>query len=132
MRKKIFKTVLIFLMFFIVFSCYNSVRATGNLKEIMEKGQSFVDEGEKQYKESNIDGQEVVKPIITIGNILVTIGIAVLLGATAYMGIKYLTSGPDARAKLKQQLIGLLVSGIVIFGAYSIWKIVITIGQTLS
>ena len=63
MRKKIFKTVLIFLMFFIVFSCYNSVRATGNLKEIMEEislnqenaaneilESGFLDEAEKQAK----------------------------------------------------------------------------------
>ena len=27
-------------------------------------------------------------------------------------------------AKLKQQLIGVLVSGFVIFGAYGIWKVV--------
>ena len=34
---------------------------------------------------------------------------------------------PEEAAKLKQQLIGLVVSGVVIFGAVAIWKIVYTI-----
>jgi hypothetical protein len=46
---------------------------------------------------------------------------------TLYMGIKYITATPDSQARLKQQLIGLVVSGIVIFGAYFIWKIVVNI-----
>ena len=45
------------------------------------------------------------------------------------MGIKYLTAGPDAKAKLKNQLIGVVVSGVVIFGAYYIWKLVISVSQ---
>ena len=72
------------------------------------------------------------KPIVAIGRILTTIGTGVYLAATAYMGIKYLTSGPDAKAKLKQQLIGLIVSGVVIFGAYYIWETVIKIGENIS
>ena len=38
-----------------------------------------------------------------------------------------MTASPEAQAKLKQQLIGLVVSGFVIFGSYAIWKIVVTI-----
>ena len=53
------------------------------------------------------------------------IGAGVYVGVVAFMGIRYMTSSPDKQATLKQQLIGVVVSGIVIFGAYGIWKAVI-------
>ena len=53
-----------------------------------------------------------------------------MVAVTAYMGIKYLTAGPEAQAKLKTQLVGVVVSGMVIFGAYFIWSIVLKIAAT--
>lgn len=50
-----------------------------------------------------------------------------MIDVTAYMGIKNLVSTPETRGKLKQQLIGLVVSGVVIFGAYYIWRAVINL-----
>ena len=57
------------------------------------------------------------------------VGAGVLVAVTTYMGIKYLTAGPEAQAKLKVQLIGVVVSGVVIFGAYGIWKTVVNIAS---
>ena len=59
------------------------------------------------------------------------IGAGVMVSIATYMGIKYLTAGPDAQAKLKEQLIGVVVSGVVIFGAYFIWSTVINIASNL-
>ena len=39
------------------------------------------------------------------------------------MGIKWITASPDKQGKLKQQLIGLVVSIIVIYGAVGIWTL---------
>ena len=58
------------------------------------------------------------------------IGAGVMVGVTTYMGIKYLTAGPEAQAKLKVQLIGVVVSGMVIFGSYYIWRTVLKIAAT--
>ena len=69
----------------------------------------------------------IFEDLVDLGSILTTIGAGVLVAVTLYMGIKYITATPEAQAKLKQQLIGLVVSGFVIFGAYFIWKIVISI-----
>ena len=52
------------------------------------------------------------------------IGAGVLVAVITLMGIRYLTATPDKQAALKEQLIGVVVAGIVIFGAYGIWKIV--------
>ena len=40
------------------------------------------------------------------------------------MGMKYMFATPDEAAKLKQQLIGLVVSAVVVLGATAIWKII--------
>lgn len=61
-----------------------------------------------------------------IGNVLKYIGAGIIVGATAYMGILYMISAPEKQAKLKEQLIGLVVAAVVIFGGYYIWKIVVT------
>ena len=36
-------------------------------------------------------------------------------------------SPPDKQAALKQQLIGVVVAGIVIFGAYGIWSAILSV-----
>ena len=47
-----------------------------------------------------------------------------LVGVTIVMGIKYMFATPEEAAKLKQQLIGLVVSAVVVLGATAIWKII--------
>ena len=70
---------------------------------------------------------EIATPFVGLGQILTFIGAGVMVGATAYMGIKYILASPEGQAKLKHQLIGLVVSGIVIFGAYGIWSLTLRI-----
>ena len=67
------------------------------------------------------DLKQIVSPVI---NILTVIGVFVLVAVTIIMGIKYMFATPDVAAKLKQQLIGLVVSAVVVLGATAIWKIV--------
>lgn len=62
--------------------------------------------------------------VVPIANILTAIGVITLIGATVIMGIKYMFASPDEAAKLKQQLIGLVVAGVVVLGATAIWKLV--------
>lgn len=71
------------------------------------------------------DLSEIGGEFSDIGQILRYIGAGILVGAMAYMGILYIVSPPEKQAKLKQQLIGLVVSAVVIFGAYYIWKFIV-------
>lgn len=70
-----------------------------------------------------ISGTEVVNKVLPIGQMLTAIGIAIVFGGILILGIKYMISEPEQKGKLKQQLIGLVVSGVVIFGAYTIWNL---------
>ena len=74
---------------------------------------------------NNILSQQTLEEIfIPIGQVLVTIAGIVLVVVTLIMAIKYLTANAEQRGKLKQQLVGLVISTIVIYGAVGIWQII--------
>lgn len=75
----------------------------------------------------SIDTSKVTEKFTGLGQALTMVGTGIMVAVIAYMGIKYMTAGPDAQAKLKTQLIGVVVSGVVIFGAYHIWKLVLNV-----
>ena len=59
------------------------------------------------------------------------VAVVVLIVVTVILGIKYMTADPNTQAKLKQQMIGLVVSAAVIFGAVGIWRIVYSFMNSL-
>ena len=93
--------------------------------------QGDIDEFKKAGKgKSDFKVGDVTKNFVSLAQILTMVGAGIMVAVTTYMGIKYLTGGPEAQAKLKTQLIGVMVSGMVIFGAYFIWKTVVNIVST--
>ena len=93
-----------------------------SLIDWLDKGK---EEGEVQINKFGIAG--ILRPIIEI---LTAIGVIVLIAVTIIMGIKYMFATPEEAAKLKQQLIGLVVSSVVVLGAAAIWKIVYNLLST--
>lgn len=110
-----------------VLSIFNYRVEATTYTEMMDQASGFIQKGEQ---EANISIDGITSEFKVLGQILTMIGAGVLVAVTTYMGIKYLTAGPDAQAKLKQQLVGVIVSAIVIFGAYGIWKTVGSIVMT--
>ena len=131
LKNKIFIKLLVTLFLIaVIMSFTNVVNAeTGAslLGKMESQASGFLTLG--QQNASKIKYSKVTDPFVGLGQILTMVGAGVLVAVTAYMGIKYLTSGPEAQAKLKIQLIGVVVSGMVIFGAYFIWKTVISVAQ---
>ena len=136
---KLAKIVLLIILFFSIILNYNCVFAEdtdyssgSSLLQKMEKDASgFIKKGEAAADAAGINAGEIAGQFKGLGQILTMIGVGVMVAITTYMGIKYLTAGPEAQAKLKVQLIGVVVSGMVIFGAYYIWKLVINIASKL-
>ena len=122
MKKNILiKIIPILVMLLVVFSNLSCVEAS-----LLDDMRSQINSFQAQGEGVTINTQNIVNPFVELTQILMTIGAGVLVAVTTYMGIKYLTSGPEAQAKLKVQLIGIVVAGFVIFGAYFIWKVVVT------
>ena len=123
--KKSLLIISLFLLIINIFmvNCYKVEALT--LKEMQEQTKEFLTTGETEADSIETDG--IFDDLVGMGSILTTIGAGVMVAVTLYMGIRFITATPEAQAKLKQQLIGLVVAGFVIFGAYFIWKIVINI-----
>ena len=125
MKKKMILTAILVMV--IGICTFNTVNAD-LLGDMEGDAQAFITNGHTQA--GNINYTNIANEFSGLGQILTMVGAGVMVAVTTYMGIKYLTAGPEAQAKLKTQLIGVVVSGVVIFGAYGIWKLVIEIAST--
>ena len=56
-----------------------------------------------------------------------TIGVFVAFIMIAIMGIKFMMQSTEEKAQIKESLMPFLIGLIVTFGAFSIWKIAISI-----
>ena len=123
MSKKIIGLTLV-IMLVLGILINNKVMAADSFSTIMGEANSWLEEGE-----SNAGGiaSEIGPVIEPIAQGLTTIGVGVLLVVAAVMGIKWITANPEEQAKLKQQMVGLVVAAVVVLGAYTIWSIVIDI-----
>ena len=124
MKKIIFKLLivltLIFLFSTIVINSSNA--ASTSWKSIEQQAKNFIDQGENS-KVTEVE-EQMGNIVIPIAQILVVIGTIVVVVAATIMGIKYMVANPEEKAKLKTQLIGLVVATIVIFAAQFIWSTV--------
>lgn len=94
-----------------------------SITDIINAGTSWIKNGEKsQPGDTNVDDFAI--KFIGVGQVLVAIGVVTLLIVSLITAIKWITATPDKQAKLKQQLIGLVISAVVIFGAIGIWNLV--------
>ena len=101
---------------------FNIVKAVDDFEG---QAESFINIGRQGSTEVNT--KSITDEFKKIGQILSYIGAGVMVAVTAYLGVQYIISPPDKQGALKEKLVGLVVSGIVIFGAYAIWKLVIGI-----
>lgn len=124
--KRIISILIIAVLLVGIFSVFNSAQAI-TLGDMQSKMEAFESAG----SEVQVDVATVATEFSGLAKILTTIGAGVLVIVITYMGIKYFISTPEEQAKLKGQLIGLVVSALVIFGATAIWKIAIGIFRNM-
>ena len=118
MKKNFRNITILTILLLLVLSTFVQADTSLSWDSIAGDAKNFVN------RNSIIDGNKIVENVVPIGQMLTTIGVVVLFGAFLLLGIKYMKAQPEERGKLKQQLIGLAISGVVIFGAYSIWRLV--------
>lgn len=63
----------------------------------------------------------------TLYNTLLLIGMVIAVIVGTIIGIKFMVSSVEEKAKLKEILIVYVIGCIVLVGAFSIWKIIVVI-----
>lgn len=96
--------------------------------EIFSAGENFIQEGKSEsQKNSAINNADFKKTVANIGNILTSIGVALAVIIGAILGIQMMWGSIEQQVKVKEMLMPYAIGCIVIFGAFGIWKLAITI-----
>ncbi|MCL2859498.1 MAG: hypothetical protein FWF46_02775 [Oscillospiraceae bacterium] len=88
--------------------------------ELHSQANNFITQGQNASKIPASTVAGLVKPVASI---LLGIGTVVVVAAAGVIGVKYVTGSPEQHAKLKTQLIRLVVSIVVLYGAFGIWSL---------
>lgn len=125
--KKIVICITLLIISMTTFMC-NRVYAKEDLFQKMhQQASDWMYEAQNNGQGIFIDdsGNDILEDkFIPIGQVLITIASVILIVVTLIMAIKYITANAEQRGKLKQQLIGLVVSVVVIYGAVGIWSMI--------
>ena len=127
MRKKlIFKILVIIFTVLSIFTIYTHSVQASSLSEAIGGADDFIQSGIKDkspaISEDNLQGMSnmLYNTLLVIATI-----IAVIVGLV--IAIQFMTGSVGERAKIKETLIPYIAGCIVIFGAFGIWKLVVSI-----
>lgn len=125
------KFLIIFGLIFIinvVFFNINVVHAE-SISDVITGGDSFIDAGKSESV--TIDKSKMQDASNMIYNILLISGMCIAVIISGILGIQFMLGSAEEKAKIKDALIPFVIGCIVVFGAFGIWKIFITIGNNL-
>ena len=126
---KMLKFILVFVSFIMLFS--NSVFAGEySVSNIFKDAQDFLQTGKDVDKTINTVALHNTSNFIY--KLLFSIGLVVAIIVGMVLGIQFMISSAEDKAKVKEALIAYVVSCIVLFGAYGIWRTVINMVQDVT
>lgn len=99
---------------------------------IFKDGDKFISDGQNASEEQNVFNEKEVKRINSdIYGILLMLGtvLAVIIGAI--LGIQLMWGSVEQQVKAKEMLMPYVLGCIVVFGAFGIWKLAITVFSKL-
>ncbi len=120
---RVIKTIVLIIL--IMFILSSNIFAT-TVSDIFSQADDFITDGQKNAK-TTINTTQLKNTSATIYNILFGVGVAVAVIVGAILGIQFMTAGVDKKVEVKQALVPYVVSCIVVFGSFGIWKLVVTI-----
>lgn len=126
--------IILFATIFIIGINTNNVTAAEGLSGFFSGADSFIEEGKTPAKGEDktaltIDETKIQEVSSSTYNILLGIGVAIAVIIGSILGIKFMIGSTEDKAQIKESLIPFIIGCIVVFGAFAIWKVVITIGN---
>lgn len=97
------------------------------ISDIIEDGDNFLNSADSE--EEVVNETKIQEVSSKIYNILLACGIGVAVIVGAGLGIAFILSSAEGKAKISETLVPYIIGCFVVFGAFSIWKIVINIGN---
>ena len=115
-------------LIFIMINIPVSKASQESWKDIFKAGDDFVQDGKDLVKEDElIDDQKIKKETSNIYNILLALGIVMSVIIGAILGIQIMWGSIEQQVKAKEMLLPYATGCSIIFGAFGIWKLCVTI-----
>ena len=126
-RRKITKIFILTILLLMILGTFSKVFCF-SLDDIFNSGKNFIDRGSQN---ATITTTEAINAFVPIGITLVGIATIVLVVVGLIMGVKYMISGADQKAQLKQRLIYFVISVVLVYGATGIFALIIQIFNSI-
>lgn len=129
MTNKVLKVMIkIILLMLIIQTIYTSKTEALSLDGIFKAGDNFINEGKTEsQKNEAINYEEFRLTTNNIGSVLTTLGIVLAVIIGGILGIQIMWGSIEQQVKAKEMIMPYVVGCIVIFGAFGIWKLAVTI-----
>lgn len=124
-KNKIVKTLSIcFMIIMFLYSMLYSVFAVRSIDDIVDGADKFVNKADTS---GTIDAGSLKSSVDITYNAFLAVGLIAAVAAGLILGIQFMVGSTEEQAKVKEKLIPYVIGCIIIFGAFGIWKIVITL-----
>ena len=124
---RIIAKIVIILVLLQMFSMPKS-NAASDWDNIFQSGENFIKEGKSEAKKDGvIDFGEVKQIQDQIYNILLSLGVVLAVIIGGILGVQIMWGSIEQQVKAKEMLMPYGVGCLVIFGAFGIWKLAVTI-----
>ena len=124
--KKILIKIGIILTIFIIMFNLNTSYAS-DISNIFTGADDFINAGNG----NGVNATALNNTSNLVYKILVVLGISVAVIMSGILGIRFMMGSTEEKAQVKEQLIPFIIGCIVVFGAFSIWSIVVNLGNQL-
>ena len=134
--KTISKILLILLLIQIIFVIVNTSEAASIWSNMYDGADGFIEAGKEgaqnnQVIMGNISAGKIKNIINDIYNIIFPLAVVITVIVGGILGIKFMLASADDKAKIKESLVPYIIGCAVIYGAFGIWKVAITIFSIL-
>lgn len=116
--------ILIIILSLLVLSMNCSYTYASSLGDVINGADSFIEAGKGDEK---INSGSLKSLSNTIYYVLLVIGIAIAMIVGVVLGIQFMVGSVEQKSKVKESLIPYFAGCVVVFGAFGIWKLVVTI-----
>lgn len=123
-------TLIVVILISITVILPNTSYAVNSVGEMIQEADSFLGQG-KQNASQIVDKNQLKQTSNLVYNVLLAIGTVTAVIWGIVLGIKFITGSVEEQAEIKKSLVPYVVGCIIVFGAFGIWKIVLTIAQTM-
>lgn len=127
MNKSIFVKLLICIICVVILSSTSCLPVSHALGNVFRDGKDFLENGNAISETLNTTELEETSDYIY--NALLGFAIMVAIIVAMVLGIQFMAASADEKAKVKEAILPFVVGCIVVFGAFTIWKIAVNIGN---